>query len=442
MTQSSGSNRSPNPSPLSSPVLSLRTDRALVRAGARSRRWLLVSITAPEAPARAERLPVNVALVLDRSGSMAGSRKFELARQAIEQALRMLRPEDSFSLVTYDEQVDVLAPASAATPDARRRALEALAHVGPRGSTDLCAGWMRGCEQVAERLSDDGVSRALLLTDGLANHGVTDRSTLAHHAAELRRRGIATSTFGVGEDFDERLLRDMAHEGGGNFYFLERAEQIPDLMTSELGEALEVVMRRAALHVQLPHGMDAEPLNRFRHARARGDGELRVELGDLVSGQEIVAVVELRFPRGEPGQRAAVRVALGSDDAIFTHAEGLVEWTWASHADNDRQPRDRTVDREVAKLYAARARAEATEANRYGDLSRARRVIEGTARRIGEYAGDDRELRSLMVALESDLAHFADEMLSPVALKSAMYAAETMVKGRASDGRARRRPGA
>ena len=425
--------------PLPSPALSLRTDRALVRAESRSRRWLLVSIAAPEAPPRAERLPVNVALVLDRSGSMAGARKFELAREATEQALRMLRPEDSFSLVVYDQQVDVLAPATAATAEAKRRALDALRHIGPRGSTDLCAGWMRGCEQVAERLSDDGISRALLLTDGLANHGETDRGTLARHAGELRRRGIATSTFGVGEDFDERLLRDMAHEGGGHFYFLERAEQIPDLLTSELGEALEVVMRRATLHVELPSGADAEPLNRFRHARARGDNELRIELGDLVSGQEISAVVEIRFPHGEVGRRTAVRAALGSEDSIVTHAEAVMEWTFATHVENDRQRRDRIVDREVAKLYAARARAEATEANRHGDLHRARRVIEGTARRIGEYAGDDRELRALLVALEGDMSQFAEELMSPMALKSALYASETVVKGRASDGRARRR---
>jgi Ca-activated chloride channel family protein len=438
MTSSSGSS-SGSSSPLSSPVVSLRTDRALVRAGARSRRWLLASIAAPEAPPRADRLPVNVALVLDRSGSMAGARKFELARQAVEQALRMLRPEDSFSLVTYDAQVDVLAPASAATAEAKRRALEALAHVGPRGSTDLCAGWLRGCEQVAERLSDDGIARALLLTDGLANHGVTDGPTIAHHAAELRRRGIATSTFGVGEDFDERLLRDMAHEGGGNFYFLERAEQIPDLMTSELGVALETVMRRAALHVQLAPGMEAEPLNRFRHTRARGDDELRVELGDLVSGQELSVVIELRFPRGEIGRRTSVRVALGSDDAIVTHAEGLVEWTYASHADNDRQPRDRTVDREVAKLYAARARAEATEANRHGDLERARRVIVGTVQRIGSYAGDDRELRDLMYALEIETDQFAAAVMSPMAMKAAFHVAESAAKGRDELGRARRR---
>src|SRR6478752_4612672 len=99
--------------------------------------------------------------------------------------------------------------------------------------------------------------RMSLRTDGLANHGVTEHGALVTTAAELRRRGVATSTFGVGADFDERLLRDIAHEGGGNFYFVESPAQIPDLVTSELGEALEIVARGAALHVELPAGADA-----------------------------------------------------------------------------------------------------------------------------------------------------------------------------------------
>lgn len=424
--------------PLSSPTLALRSDRALIRAAARSRRFLLASVTAPEAPRRSDRQPVNVALVLDRSGSMAGSRKFDLARQAVEHALAMLRPEDRFSLVVYDDEVNVLTTSAHATNEAKRGALQALREVGPRGCTDLCGGWLRGCEQVAVHLSKDAVSRVLLLTDGLANQGITDHATVAHHASELRDRGVVTSTFGVGGDFDERLLRDMAHEGGGNFYFIETPAQIPDLLTSELGEALEVVMRRAVLHVQLPDGTDARPLNRYRHTRAVGDNELRVELGDLVSAQEINAVIELRFPTGDIGSTTAVRVALGSDDALHTSAEGMVEFTYAGHSENDRQRRDRIVDREVARLYAALARAEATEANRHGDFASARRVLGRTMRRVMGYAGGDAELRSIVAELRSEIPRY-EVALDAMSLKQEVFASELVAKGRSADGRARRR---
>ena len=419
-------------------TLTIRTDRDLVRARAASTRYVLVSFTAPQAPPRSERLPVNIALVLDRSGSMAGERKFELARSAVEQALSMLHPDDRFTLVVYDTEVDVLMPSTQATPDARRRGLEALRSVHPRGSTDLCGGWMRGCEQLARHMAEEGISRALLLTDGLANHGVTDRAALVRHAGELRQRGIATSTFGVGADFDERLLRDMALQGGGNFYFVSAPEQIPDLLTSELGEALEVVAPKAAIEVLLPPGADARPLSRFRYTRASGDNELRVELGDLASGQEVRAVIQVTFPLGDVGGETSIRVELSAGGAPFALEARVVRWKYGSHEENDAQPRDREVDREVATMYAAMARAEATEANRRGDFGRARRVLERTATRILEYAGSDRVMNRLAQELRAQVPEFAEQLMAPMALKAAMYRSENEWRGRDAGGKARR----
>ena len=324
-------------------TLALSTDRRLLRAGVRSTRYLLATVFAPTAPPRAERRPVNAALVLDRSGSMDGDRKFGLAREAVEQALRLLRPEDRFTLVVYDTEVDVLAPAVAASPEAKRMALSRLLDVGPRGGTDLHGGWTTAAAQIGAQLRDDAITRALLLTDGLANHGVTEHRVLVDKAAELRRFGVATSTFGVGADFDERLLRDIAHEGGGNFYFIETPAQIADLLTSELGEALEVVAREAVLHLTLPDGAEAEPL--------------RVILGDLSSAQELPVVVKIRFPEAPLDSVTAVTARLSDRDSALESSTVICEWRYADHRANDVQPRHVIVDREVAAHYAARARA-------------------------------------------------------------------------------------
>jgi Ca-activated chloride channel family protein len=420
--------------------LSLRTDRQLIRAGARSTRYLMISLTAPVAPPRTERPPVNVGLVLDRSGSMDAERKFTLARDAVEQSLRLLRESDTFTLVVYDGEVDVLMPPASATAEAKRTALQRLASVQPRGCTDLHAGWNAGARGLADRarVEKNDVTRLLLLTDGLANAGVTDPHALTRRARDLRTLGVATTTFGVGADFDERLLRDIAHEGGGHFYFVETPAQIPDLLTSELGEALEVVRRDAALRIELPGGAEAEPLNRFRVVRAAGDDELRLELGDLTSGQDVSAVVRILFPRGEHGTATGVRVSVASADPVAREAEQTLLWQYASHAENDAQPRDRAVDREVARLYAARARAEATEFNRHGDYDRARRAIEATARRIQGYTFGDRELQQLRLSLLDELQDFARGPMSAMAMKSALFVAESVAKGRGRDGKARR----
>lgn len=418
--------------------LDVLTDRSLIRAGARSTRFVLARVTAPVAAARRDRVPVNVAFVLDRSGSMADARKFTLAREAVQQALRMLQPTDRFALVVYDTVIDVLARSTRATPSAKAVALEALSLVEPRGGTDLGAGWLRGCEAVAEQLDTEGVTRCILLSDGLANQGITSRDELAMHAGELRRRGVVTTTMGVGADFDEHLLRDMAHEGGGNFHFIEGAAQIPGIMTGELGEALEVTLRNASLYVTLPADARAEPLNRYRHVRVPGTNELRIELGDLVSEQEITAIIEINFPRGAIGDTAEIGVALRADGYDGVH-EHRLQWTFASHGENDVQRRNVEVDRAVATLFAARARAEATEANRHRDQRRARRVLERTAERILEYANGDRELLHTAHALRNDVERYAERQMSLMELKGAFAEANYMVRDRMPSGRARKK---
>jgi Ca-activated chloride channel homolog len=281
------------------------------------------------------------------------------------------------------------------------------------------------------------VSRVLLLTDGLANHGITDRRELARHAAELRQRGVSTSTFGVGADFDERLLRDMSHEGGGNFYFLENARQIPDLITSELGEALEVVMPRAVIEMEIPRGGDAEVLNQFRSST--GDNMLRVELADIVSSQEVELIVRFNFDRGEVGGHVSTRAYLLSGDGATIRSDEI-QWTYASHADNDRQSRDREVDRHVAELYASRARADATEANRHGDFAAARRVIERTVERIRQYAGNDPALNTIWMELARERPRYDEAVMERMEMKRAYYQADMGMKGRVADGKARRSP--
>ena len=440
-------------------MLTIQTDRTLIRAHAESTRYILARVNAPRASRRGERLPVNVGIVLDRSGSMADERKFTLAREAVEQSLRMLRPDDRFSLVVYDTEIDVLSPSAFATPDVKRRAMDSLRAVGPRGGTDLGAGWLRGCEQVSEWAatvsaapargpSDAPISRCLLLTDGLANHGITNRDELASHAAELRRLGVATSTFGVGADFDERLLRDMAHEGGGNFYFIEGASQIPEMLTGELGEALEITMRDAVLAVRFADGSAPaaegrergriDVLNRFRTQRTADRGELRVQLGDLTSEQEIDTVLRVELPRGAEGNSAGVMVSLHAGGEPVAGESQAIEWRYASHLENDLQSRNRAVDRAVAAQYAARARAEATERNRDGDYQQARHVLEATARRIRTYAGDDPELNALVTGLGEDRSTYGVHMTA-AALKMSVRDAEVMSKSRGYLGRARKR---
>lgn len=415
--------------------LTLSTDRTLVRAGSRSTRYVTARYTAPEAPRRATRRPLDVAIVIDRSGSMAGS-KLKLARQAARRAVEMLGPDDYVALVAYDTQVDRMVPGARLDPGHRRALLDAIDRLRPGSSTNLSGGWLTGCEEVGRSARAEAVARVLLLSDGLANHGITDRDQLAHHAGELRIRGVVTSCIGIGHDFDERLMEGMARAGGGNFYYLENPEQIPDYLATELGDALEVVARGVTLDIETEVGMEVSSLdNRMTQREGR---RTRILVGDLVDRQEVELVFKVTFPRREEGATVGLTARLVDTDRTLEAPGATVRWEYASHDANDRQPRHRPVDILVARRYASQARTAAAEYNREGNLVAAQRELAATAARIRQYAGQELELHRIADELEAEVSQH-DERFSPHMLKTWRYVAYNAMEGKAMDGRKRRR---
>jgi len=427
--------------PRTDTTFSVRPDRTLIRPSAHSKRFLLARIAAPRATSERVRPPVNLAIVLDRSGSMSGE-KLRVAKSAVEEAIARLQPDDRFSVVVYDDVVEVVIESTSASAEARRGAIERLRTIEARGSTNLGEGWLRGCEQVAGHLAEQGVNRCLLLTDGLANVGIADADQLSHHAAELRARGVSTSTFGVGNDFDERLLQELADAGGGHFYYIADAPQIRDAITSEVGETLEVVARDVTLEITARDDIRIEPISPYK-ATARGN-RTAVALGDLGSEQVVEVVLRLSFPYGLLGRDTGAIVALTDRDGVFgPGGAGETEparltWTYADDRANDDQPRDREVDRAVARLFAARARQEAVQRNRGGDFIHARWAMTATAERIGAYAGSDPEMQELIATLDRDAAIFAAPMAEP-SRKQMHFASANMLRSRDASGRSVKR---
>lgn len=429
--------------PLIDPRLRVRSDRHLIRAHGRSERFLLVDVVAPTVapdPSR-RRPPVNLAFVLDRSGSMGGQNKLGLARQAVLDAIHRLEAPDRFATVVYDNEIDVVLGSVVASAETRRLAADRLREVEARGTTDLHGGWLAGCEQVAGNLQAEGVNRVLLLTDGLANVGVTDRDQLVSAAYDLRRRGVTTSTFGVGTDFDEALLQGLADSGGGHFYFIGDVAQMRDHITSEVGETLEVVAREVVLELTLPETVGVEALSPFRLER-RG-GRVLVYLGDMVSGQMLSVVFRLTFDFGEVGREIGTFVRVADRDHAFERARPTLDpiaitWAYGDHAANDAQPRDRDVDRVVARLFAERAKQEAVRLNREGRFDEAGQALEGVRRRVAAYAGSDPELQALVAELRVEAPVYAAAM-PEMDRKARHYASSRLARTRTADGKSVRR---
>ena len=418
---------------MTDPAVSIRTDRTFIRANGKSARFILARITAPAARAKSTRAPVNLAIVLDRSGSMSGA-KLDTAKRAVTEAITHLKPTDRFSVVVYDDQVDVVIESTAATEEAKHAALGRLWDIDARGSTDLGGGWLRGCEQVASHLMEQGVNRCLLLTDGLANVGITDHDALTAHASELRARGVSTTTFGVGTDFDERLLADLADAGGGHFYYISDVAQIRDAITTEVGEALEVVARDVSIDVLARDEIEVEAIT--PHKVQRRGGRTAILLGDHVSEQVVEAVLRLTFPYGTLGAEVGAILTVADRDDVFAAAGQVrMTWTYADSATNDHQARDRDVDRAVARMFAARATQDAVRLNRARDYEQARALLASTASRIQGYAGQDPELLATAAQL-ADRSTVLRSEASPQMLKQVHYDSSNIARSRSAMGQA------
>ena len=256
---------------------------------------LLLRIDARERPgARTDRAPVDLAFALDRSGSMNGE-KLQLVKDAVAVALGQLDERDQIGLVTFDSEVEMLQPLARATGGTKAELRSALARVDARGSTYLSGGWLGACQQLA--MSPPGASgariqRTLLLTDGLANKGITDPGHLTTHAAELRARGIVTTAMGVGDFFDEFLLSAMAEAGGGNFHDIGHPSELPAFFARELGDLTSVVGLRPRLRLTLPLGVRAYLANAFPVTRV--GKTLTIDLRDLPGGETIDLIFTVR----------------------------------------------------------------------------------------------------------------------------------------------------
>ena len=279
--------------------LTLRPERRLIRrTGAGSRRFVLLEVRAgqPSRPA-SQRLPVRLALVIDRSGSMQGI-KLEMAKRAGLAVLDGLDARDQVALVVFDERIETLQPLAPVTPALRAAVREVLGTVEARGSTALHEGWLVGCQAIAA--AGPGVeataARVFLLTDGQANVGETDPEAIASEVAGvLEKAGIVTSTFGIG-DYNEHLLAPMATAGGGQFHHLRQPSDIAHTFLGELGDLLAVAARALRVEVEAAPGACMEVVSDFRRSQSSSDHHLTLLLGDLLGGETRQIVLRCIFP--------------------------------------------------------------------------------------------------------------------------------------------------
>jgi Ca-activated chloride channel homolog len=245
--------------------IALHPERSVVRNDAISEVDLVVEVSCHPADNQVERSgPMNLCLVIDRSGSMAGG-KLETAKKSCMDIFRRLGPGDLLTVVTFDENVDVII--NPQTP--RGQVEEKLGAVASGGMTNLSLGWYQGLLELQTHMDDSHYSRLFLLSDGQANRGETKRAVFSDTASRARDVGITASAIGIGDDFQEDLLEAIASSSGGRFWNISESD-IEDIIEEEFEGALTVLLDRPRVAVGLPEGMRvSRELNNLRKVSNR-----------------------------------------------------------------------------------------------------------------------------------------------------------------------------
>ena len=358
--------------PPSAPTTEFRTIKPALIAGRTQELTLLIRLHPAPAPMRSgKRLPLNLALVLDRSGSMSGE-PLETAKQAIVAALRQLHAQDRVSVVSFDDEVKVEIPSG---PVQNLDVLIAqVMRIQCGGSTALYDGWMEGASQVAAQLNREGLNRVILLSDGQANHGLSDAREIARHVRGLAERGVSTTTLGFGRDYDETLLLGMATAGDGNFEHIETASTLPTFFESELQGLTRTSGRTVSLGLEPNAEYGAQVLEVLNELPQNNLG--RYQLGNLVEGQpvNVVARLQLRVPeRAEaPLGVTRVRLAWTGLDGVRRKVRTQLNLPVLSQTEYDALPEDAEVVEAVSLLSMAQRQRLAIAAIDSGDRAGAR----------------------------------------------------------------------
>ena len=264
--------------------------------------YLQITVTTPNLLTDSKRKPMNLSVVIDRSGSMSDQHKMEFAKKAFAVLIDQLQPEDILSLVVYDDIVDVVRKAKQVGVD-KQIIKRMLDEITPRGSTNLGGGLTAGLLQAEKFAGREYINRVVLLSDGLANVGMIDPASLNSVARRYRNRSISITTMGVGLDYNENLMMGLSESGGGNYYFIEHPNALASIARQEFDMVSSVVAQNAFITLTLGENVHVNDIVgcEFRNEH----GTYTIPVGDLYANESREFTVELSIPEGHGKKFAA-----------------------------------------------------------------------------------------------------------------------------------------
>ena len=281
--------------------------------------WLQIGLQAAKATEEDIR-PLNVALVLDKSGSMADADKMSYLKQSLHIFLEELDPEDLIAIVVYDTEARVLLPTqSVGDGQAVREAIDSLR---PGGATNLHGGLMLGYAEVEKYYSPDLNNRVILLTDGIANRGETDPDKIAADSLAYNQKDIYLSTIGLGLNFNDELLYTLAEQGKGNYHFISDADEMERIFRQEAAGLVQTVATNVWLTLDLGSGAQVQRVYGYDYD-LKGS-TMRVQFDDAGAESNQILVVKMIVPAGEGTEQTLAHARLEYDD-VFAEMHDVQE---------------------------------------------------------------------------------------------------------------------
>lgn len=333
---------------------------------------LQVGFSTALASDRSQLPPVNLALVIDKSGSMADADKLSRVKESLLTLVNQLRETDTLAIVVFDSEAEVLRPARALGDREEVRRL--IRQLEPGSSTNIHAGLMLGYREALRNFNREGSNRVVLLTDGIANQGVTDPAQIARESLSFNDRGVDLSTIGVGLDLNKDLLRDLAKSGRGLFHFVADAQDIDKVFLKEVQSLVAPVAGEPNLEIEFGPGLELVQVYGYEPERtARG---LKIKLDNMNQGLTQVVLARFRVrPRAFDGAGPSVRVNFSYYD--IERKRRVARNEDASLALKEGRAGDALRDPEVAKNFtiaqlaqSIRDMAAAVESQRYREAER------------------------------------------------------------------------
>jgi Ca-activated chloride channel family protein len=274
------------------------------------------------------RMPLNVCLCLDRSGSMEGE-PLEYAKRACSYVVDLLEPNDLLSIVTFADHADIVMPSRRVVNKPLIKDYINRIFVG--NTTNLYDGLVSACQQVASARSASNLNRVILLTDGEPTAGTKDFRSIVGYVADQRAQGVTVTTLGFGPDYNEELVAGMARRSGGNYYYISRPELLPEVFRRELDTMMRIVARGLSLKLTFPRGVSVRQVY-GKEVHKIGARVAEVSLVDLERDGAVTSLWDLELTPHPAGVFRAARAELTYDDLATgkpgrVQADALIEFT-------------------------------------------------------------------------------------------------------------------